>query len=393
MKHIKLRKNTLPSTIGAAKDPLANFLRVWQKKPAQEFRPFSSQLNELRHTTNSPSGKMFDKPATNYKDHASVKNNKASLKQEIAKEKEQIVDSLGKLEQGLEEALAETRANVPKPVSRNNFDERLRFQVQAPSPGPSNIQLPRDKTYNPHDERYNPTLNLPTNDVRPRSQLLSSRTNTPHAWHPPEVAVNWMANRFTSGPYVPQGQPYLSNVQNYQPKLDDEFQRLVPNPVSNELTSNVNQQAQSLRFNEVKPNPVNTSLNLMYNTVDNRQRNGNEIGNGGVSMTSQPPYSNDFNSPNSPNYVNQYLINPGDMLQSYVGKPPLTPPLEHAYPQMSHQHAALLPPLNHQELPPLNHNNLLAAPETSRYTGSDANALSSQGKVHYINLRLQRKIK
>lgn len=336
---------------------------------------------------------MFDKPATNYKDHASVKNNKASLKQEIAKEKEQIVDSLGKLEQGLEEALAETRANVPKPVSRNNFDERLRFQVQAPSPGPSNIQLPRDKTYNPHDERYNPTLNLPTNNVRPKSQLLSSRTNTPHAWHPPDVAVNWMANRFTSGPYVPQGQPYLSNVQNYQPKLDDEFQRLVPNPVSNELTSNVNQQAQSLRFNEVKTNPVNTSLNLMYNTVDNRQRNGNEIGNGGVSMTSQPPYSNDFNSPNSPNYVNQYLINPGDMLQSYVGKPPLTPPLEHAYPQMSHQHAALLPPLNHQELPPLNHNNLLAAPETSRYTGSDANALSSQGKAQYINLRLQRKIK
>ncbi|XP_078359625.1 uncharacterized protein LOC144644082 isoform X4 [Oculina patagonica] len=73
------------------------------------------------------------------------------------------------------------------------------------------------------------------------------------------------------------------------------------------------------------------------------------------------------------------LTDNGELTQSYVGKPPLTPPLEHAYPS-SHEHVAFLPPLNHQQLPPLNHNNLVAT-ETSRYTGSDVNAFSSPGQA------------
>jgi len=77
--------------------------------------------------------------------------------------------------------------------------------------------------------------------------------------------------------------------------------------------------------------------------------------------------------------ANDALKDNGETVQSYVGKPPLTPPLEHAYP-MSHQHAALLPPLNNQPLPPLNHNKLIAAADTNRYTGSEANTFASQGR-------------
>ncbi|XP_027047022.1 uncharacterized protein LOC113674731 isoform X3 [Pocillopora damicornis] len=68
----------------------------------------------------------------------------------------------------------------------------------------------------------------------------------------------------------------------------------------------------------------------------------------------------------------------GEMIQSYVGKPPQSPPLEHAYP-LSHDNEALLPPLNHQQLPPLNHNDLVST-ETSSYTGSDVNSFSSPGQ-------------
>ncbi|XP_022799604.1 uncharacterized protein LOC111337536 isoform X3 [Stylophora pistillata] len=68
----------------------------------------------------------------------------------------------------------------------------------------------------------------------------------------------------------------------------------------------------------------------------------------------------------------------GEMIQSYVGKPPQSPPLEHAYP-LSHENEALLPPLNHPQLPPLNHNDLVST-ETSSYTGSDVNSFSSPGQ-------------
>ena len=202
------------------------------------------------------------------------------------------------------------------------------------------------------------------------------------------MGTNQNINSFNPGPSRPQEQslPYLSNVNIYQPKADDEFQRIVPNPVANELTSNANMQTQSLRYNQVKTNPISNGLNLRLNTADNRQRNSTEFDDGNP-LTSQPPYNNDFNLPNlpSPNqpYVNPYL-NPGEMIQSYVGKPPLSPPLEHAYP-LSHEHEALLPPLNHQQLPPLNHNNVVAATETSKYTGSDVNAFSSQGKARQFD--------
>ncbi|XP_067038773.1 uncharacterized protein [Acropora muricata] len=107
----------------------------------------------------------------------------------------------------------------------------------------------------------------------------------------------------------------------------------------------------------------------------------------GVEQSQGVPSLSDFEKGSSPtddalsaftSQANGALKDNGETVQSYVGKPPLTPPLEHAYP-MSHQHAALLPPLNNQPLPPLNHNNLIAAADTNRYTGSEANTFASQG--------------
>jgi len=228
--------------------------------------------------------------------------------------------------------------------------------------------------------QFNPTLNNLTNTGNP---LISSVKSTDVS-QTPSVEANSIINSYNAAPGRPQEPvlPYLT----YQPKANDEFQRqrLAPNQIANELTSNVNLQTQSLRFNQAAAKPNSNGLsqmqNLGLNVVANQPRNGTEFDDGNP-VTSQPPYNSEFNLPNiaSPNqqYVNPYL-NPGEMIQSYVGKPPLTPPLEHAYP-MSHEHEALLPPLNHQQLPPLNHNDLVAT-ETSRYTGSDVNAFPNQGE-------------
>lgn len=319
------------------------------------------------------------------------KKNKTTLKQEIAKEKAQIVDSLGRLEMGLEEALAETRANVPTPPpppKGYNFGNSQQFKVQVPSPGPSNVRMVGDKSVNPSAIQYNPTLNALTNTG-------IYKINTPKTTDVSQISgvgTNQMINSYNTGPVRPQepSLPYISNVNQPKPNDEVQIQRLVPNPIANELTSNVNLQTQSLRFNQVVTKPTSNGLsqiqNLGLNMVANQPRNSTEFDDGNPT-TSQPPYNNDFNVPNvaSPNqpYVNPYL-NPGEMIQSYVGNPPQSPPLEHAYP-LSHEHEALLPPLNHQQLPPLNHNNM-AATETSRYTGSDANAFSSQGKKEILFL-------
>lgn len=320
---------------------------------------------------------MFAQPDTNSKGSLSDKSNKAALKQEIVKEKAKIVDSLGKLEMGLEEALAETRGNIPRPATASNFDGNQRFQIQVPNPAPSKFQTAGDKSFNLYNGQFNPTINKVTEAKFSRPQLTSNSPNATSFMQFPGLGPSQMVNNYNAGPRRLQEQPlpYLSNENINKPKANDEFQRLVPNPIANELTSNVNLQTQSLRFNQIAAKPLN--LNLGLNAVDNQQRNNTAFDDGNP-LTSQPPYNNDFNLPNMPfanqRYVNQYL-NSGEMTQSYVGKPPLSPPLEHAYP-LSHEHKALLPPLNHQQLP---------ATETSRYNGNDANAFSSQGKRHSFN--------
>ena len=302
---------------------------------------------------------------------------------EIAKEKAEIVDSLGKLEKGLEDALAETRENVPTPQPNGyNVANRQPFQVQAPTPGPSNFQTVGVGRFVGSALQFNPTFNNLTNTGNPQINSLKSTDVS----QTPSVGTNSIINNYNTVLGRPQEPilPYLTNVN--QPMANDEFQRqrLAPNQIANELTSNVNLQTQSLRFNQAAAKPNSNRLsqiqNLGFNVVANQPRNGTEFDDGNP-VTSQPPYNNEFNLPNvpSPNqqYVNPYL-KPGEMIQSYVGKPPLTPPLEHAYP-LSNEHEALLPPLNHQQLPPLNHNDLVAT-ETSRYTGSDVNAFPNQGK-------------
>lgn len=291
------------------------------------------------------------------------------------------MDSLGKLEKGLEDALAETRENVPTPQPNGyNFANRQPFQV--PTPGPSNFQTVGVGRFVGSALQFNPTFNNLTNTGNLQINSLKSTDVS----QTPSVGTNSIINNYNTVLGRPQEPilPYLTNVN--QPMANDEFQRqrLAPNQIANELTSNVNLQTQSLRFNQAAAKPNSNGLsqiqNLGLNAVANQPRNGTEFDDGNP-VTSQPPYNNEFNLPNvpSPNqqYVNPYL-KPGEMIQSYVGKPPLTPPLEHAYP-LSHEHEALLPPLNHQQLPPLNHNDLVAT-ETSRYTGSDVNAFPNQGK-------------
>ena len=259
-----------------------------------------------------------------------------------------------------------------------NFGNRQPLQVRIPAPGPS-VGVGR---FTGSALQFNPTLNNLTNTGNPRINSLKSTDVS----QTPSVGTNTIINGYNAAPGRPQ-EPILSYLTNVnQPKANDEFQRqrLAPNQIANELTSNVNLQTQSLRFNQAAAKPNGNGLsqiqNLGLNVVANQPRNDTEFDDGNP-LTSQPPYNSEFNLPNvpSPNqqYVNPYL-NPGEMIQSYVGKPPLTPPLEHAYP-MSHEHEALLPPLNHQQLPPLNHNDLVAT-ETSRYTGSDVNAFPNQGK-------------
>lgn len=375
----------MPSTTGPAKDPLANFLRIWQKNSSQDSSSYPPPPLDTTRTL-PPGNIVTTKPVTKNTDSLSDKNNKASLKQEIAKEKAEIVDSLGKLEMGLEEALDETRGNVPKPTPENNLDNSQRFQVQVPNPGPLSFQMAEDKSSNPSDEQYNPTINTLTNAENPNPQVISNTPNVTPVLQTPGLVTNAMVNSYNAGPSRPQEQPlpYLSNVNINQPKANDEFHRLVPNPIANELTSNANLQTQSLRFNQVANKPVNNGLNLVLYAVDNQRRNNTEFDDGNP-LTSQPPYNNDFNLPNMPS-PNQPYVNPGEMTQSYVGNPPLSPPLEHAYP-LSHEHEALLPPLNHQQLPPLNHNNLVAT-ETSRYTGSDPSAIASQGKTYQFDCQI-----
>lgn len=293
------------------------------------------------------------------------------------------MDSLGKLEKGLEDALAETRENVPTPQPQgHNFGNSQPFQVRVPTPGPSNFQTVGVGRFTTSALQFNPTLNKLTNTGIP--QINPPKTTD--ASQTPGFGTNSIINSYNAAPGRSQEPtlPYLTNVN--QPQSNDEFQRqrLAPNQIANELTSNVNLQTQSLRFNQIATKPNSNGLsqiqNLGLNVVATQPRNDTEFDDGNP-VTSQPPYNDEFNLPNvpSPNqrYVNPYL-NPGEMIQSYVGKPPLTPPLEHAYP-LSHEHEALLPPLNHQQLPPLNHNDLVAT-ETSRYTGSDVNAFSNQGK-------------
>lgn len=583
--------------IGPPKDPLANFLRIWQKTP--QAQP-SSRLQDS--TTNglvsssllssgfSPGNDRYMPPGNN----APVKpdkvdkyfsrddDNKTSLKQEIAKEKSEIVDSLGKLKMGLEEALQETRGIVPKPPTVNNLDVNQRFQVQVPnispigygpsndqmteslgpnfvtsswksydadgrsqvqvpktsppsvdvtgykgtipniglynpipspwngydanrrfqvhfpntslsnvqmknvkgpapnnglnspalafgnnyggsqsfqpqvpdtnplnaemtgfgpsskngstSPSPAlwsnvdanqrfpaqrpstaplqintpnsykepsyptqavgndyfdnqrfhtfnttstNVQMMQLKGANPSNRPYSPTISR-DNNVANFSPLSASHSSTlvTSGYKVPSLGNNQMVNNYNSGPRGPytQPSPYFSNININQPNANDEFQRVAPNPIANELAANTNLQAQSLRFNQFRNKPLN--MNLGLNAVDFQQRN-NTVFDDSSPPSTQTPYNSDMPIANQPS-VNPYL-NIGETVQSYVGRPPLTPPLEHAYP-MSHEHAALLPPLNNQPLPPLNHNNLIAVADTNRYTGSEANAFSSQGR-------------
>ncbi|XP_074615208.1 uncharacterized protein LOC141874734 isoform X6 [Acropora palmata] len=577
---------------GPPKDPLANFLRIWQKTPQAQA---SSRLQDsttnglvsssLLSSGSSPGYDRYMPPGNNGpakpdkvdKYFSSDDNNKASVKQEIAKEKSLIVDSLGKLKIGLEEALQETRGIVPTPPTVNNLDVNQRFQVQVPnvSPigyGPSNDQMtgymgpnslasswksfdadrrfqvqvpitrppsvdvtgykgtvpniglyspipspwngydanrrfqvhfpntnlsnvqmnnvkgpapnnglnspalafgnnnggsqsfqpqvpntnplnaqmagfgayPKNgstspthivdanqrfgaqhpstaplqinapnsykepsyltsaarndyfdnqrlqafnttstnvqmmllKSVYPSNRPYNPTISTDDNaaNFNPLSTSNSSTLVT-SGYKVPSLGNNQMGNNYNSGPRRPytQSSSYLSNININQPNVDDEFQRVAPNPIANELAANTNLQTQSLRFNQVKNKPLN--MNLGLNAVDFQRRN-NSVFDDSSPPSTQTPYNSDMPLANQPS-VNPYL-NIGETVQSYVGKPPLTPPLEHAYP-MSHQHAALLPPLNNQPLPPLNHNKLIAAADTNRYTGSEANTFASQG--------------
>lgn len=368
----------MSSTTGPARDPLASFLRIWQGNTPKDSSSYPSKnWLDNANNKNSPRGNSITaKPTIQNKDSSGNEKNKASLKQEIAKEKAEIVDSLGKLETGLEEALAEARGTVPTPQPPGySLGNSQPFQVQVPSPGPANSQTAKDTSVNPSAIQFNPALNKLTNSGSP--QINPSKVTD--VSQTPGVGINPMISSYNTAQGRPQDPtlPYTTNLN--QPKASDEFQRqrLAPNQIANELTSNVNLQTQSLRFNQAanKPNinGLSQMQNMGLNMVANQPTNDNEF-NDGKPITSQPPYNNDFNLPNQP-YVNPYL-NPGEMIQSYVGKPPLTPPLEHAYP-LSHEHQALLPPLNHQQLPPLNHNDLTT--ETSRYTGSDA--FSNQGKT------------
>ena len=583
--------------IGPPKDPLANFLRIWQKTPQAQA---SSRLQDsttnglvsssLLRSGSSPGYDRYMPPGNNGpakpdkvdKYFSSDNNNKASVKQEIAKEKSLIVDSLGKLKIGLEEALQETRGIVPTPPTVNNLDVNQRFQVQIPnvSPigyGPSNdqmtgylgpnsvasswksydadrrfqVQVPitrppsvdvtgykgtvpniglyspipspwngydanrrfqvhfpntnpsnvqmnnvkgpapnnglnspalafgnnnggsqsfqpqvpntnplnaqmagfgptpkngstspspalwnnvdvnhrfgaqgpstaplqinapnsykepsyltpaarndyfdnqRFQAFNttstnvqmmplkgayPSNRPYNPTISTDDNaaNFNPLSTSNSSSLVT-SGYKVPSLGNNQMVNNYNPGPRRPytHSSSYLSNININQPNVDDEFQRVAPNPIANELAANTNLQTQSLRFSQVKNKPFN--MNLGLNAVDFQGRNNTVFDDSSLPST-QTPYNSDMPLANQPS-VNPYL-NIGETVQSYVGKPPLTPPLEHAYP-MSHQHAALLPPLNNQPLPPLNHNNLIAAADTNRYTGSEANSFASQGR-------------
>ncbi|XP_078359624.1 uncharacterized protein LOC144644082 isoform X3 [Oculina patagonica] len=376
----------IPGTSGPSKDPLANFLRIWQGSATNDSSSYPSKnwLDNTNYRNLSLGNSAIAKPTIKNKDVSGNEKKKSSLKKEIAKEKAEIVDSLGKLEMGLEEALAETRGNVPTPQpSGYNVGNSQPFQVQVPSPSSANFQTVKDGSVDPSAIQFNPTLNKLTDSGNPNINppRITGISQTPG------VGTNPIINSYNAAPGMPQDPtlPYLSNVN--QPKANDEFQRqrLAPNQIANELTSNVNLQTQSLRFNQVANKPNSNGLsqiqNLGLNMVANQPRNSTEFDDGNP-LTSQPPYNNEFNLPNFPSsnqpYVNPYL-NPGELTQSYVGKPPLTPPLEHAYPS-SHEHVAFLPPLNHQQLPPLNHNNLVAT-ETSRYTGSDVNAFSSPGQA------------
>lgn len=374
------------------RDPLASFLRLWQTNATQDSgsKLPTNWLNNARNLL--PGYNIATKPDIKNKDVSSNNRNRTPLKQEIEKEKAEIVDSLGRLEKGLEDALAETRENVPTPQpppQGYNFGNNQQIQVRPPSPGPSNFQMVGNGRFNPFTAQYNPMSNKLTDTGNSQINILK-KTDVSQI---PSMGTNRMVNSYNAGPGRPQKllRPYIPNIN--QPKANDEFQRqrLAPNQIANELTSNVNLQTQNLRFNQVVTKPNNNgpsqAQNLELNVVPNQQRNSTEFDDGNP-LTSQPPYNNDFNLPNvpSPNqqYVNPYL-NPGEMIQTYVGTPLHSSPLEHAYP-LSHENQALLPPLNHQQLPPLNHNDLVAT-ETSRYTGSDVNAFSSQGKKQIVFVR------
>lgn len=583
--------------IGPPKDPLANFLRIWQKTPQAQA---SSRLQDsttnglvsssLLTSGSSPGNDRYMPPGNNGrakpdkvdKYFSSDNDNKASVKQEIAKEKSLIVDSLGKLKMGLEEALQETRGIVPTPSTVNKldvnqdfqvqvpnirpigygplndqmtgylgtssvasawksynadrrfqvqvpittppsvdvtgykgtipsiglynpipspwngYDANRRFQVHFPNKNPSNVQMknlkdpapnnglnsptlafgnnyggnqsfqpqvpntnplnaqmagfgptpkngstsPSPALWNnvyanqrfgaqrpskaplqinapnsykepsyltpaarndyfdnrrfqpfnttsanvqmmllkgayPSNRPYNPTISTDDNaaNFNPLSKNNSSSLVT-SGYKVPSLGNNQMVNNYNSGPRRPytQSSSYLSNININQSNVEDEFQRVAPNPIANELAENTNLQTQSLRFNQVGNKPLN--MNLGLNAADFQRRN-NTVFDDSSPPSTQTLYNSDMSLANQPS-VNPYL-NIGETVQSYVGKPPLTPPLEHAYP-MSHQHAALLPPLNNQPLPPLNHNNLIAAADTNRYTGSEANTFASQGR-------------
>ena len=383
----EVKHRALSLVIGARRDPLASFLRIWQKNATQDSGS-NVPINWL-NTANTrnllPGINNATKLNIRNKDVLGSNRNKTQLRQEIEKEKAEIVDSLGRLEKGLEDALAQTRENVPTPQPPPygyNFGNRQPFRGGAFRPGPSNFHVVENgRHYNPLTAQYDDFMSNKLTDGRNSHKDTLKKTDISQT---PTMGSNQLINRYNAGSVTPQRlfKPFLPNV--IQRKANDEFQRqrLLPNQIANELKSNINLQTQSLRFNQVVSKPINNELSKPQSVpFNNQQRNSTEFDDGYPS-TSQPPYNNDFNLPNQ-QYVNPYL-NSGEMIQSYVGKPPQSPPLEHAYP-LSHDNEALLPPLNHQQLPPLNHNDLVST-ETSSYTGSDVNSFSSPGKENIIFL-------
>ena len=142
----EVKHRALSLVIGARRDPLASFLRIWQTNATQDSGS-NVPINWL-NTANTRNLLPGINNATTLnirtKDVSGSNRNKTQLRQEIEKEKAEIVDSLGRLEKGLEDALAQTRENVPTPQPPPygyNFGNRQPFQGGAFRPGPSNFHV------------------------------------------------------------------------------------------------------------------------------------------------------------------------------------------------------------------------------------------------------------
>ena len=334
-------------------DTLGKFLPVWNKSPSHDS-DFQVSQNWANNALNTPLRHPPD-TATDARSRAfSNENNKPSLKQEIAAEKQEILESLGQLE----DALNDPRGKVPKPRS----DLTFRKKTQVPGPTPFAPQPAGDKSSNYFGGQYNPTSNKLIYTRKAKTQPMTNQ---------PKVLGDSLTQGLESFPSARESNQVNANGL-FRP------QSVKPNPVANELTSDVNFQTQGLRFNQV----VGSTPRLKVNPSANKPNNSAEF-NDDNALTSQPLYNNDFNVPSAspPNqlYVNPNL-NPGEMILSYIDKSPQPHPLlQHAYPASN----ALLPSVNHQHLPPLNHNDLIAT-AASRYTGSKDNVLSMQGEKSSI---------